>query len=52
MTIIPGNYYNIYIGLSTEVKPTVNVPNASICYEMDTKKSYMFDAINSQWREQ
>lgn len=36
--------------LSSDTKPT-NVPNGSILVEMDTKKIYIFDADNSQWRE-
>lgn len=38
-------------GLSTDTKPT-NVNNASVFYEMDTKKIFMFDEENSQWLEQ
>jgi hypothetical protein len=37
-------------GLSTDVKPT-DVNNASVFYEMDTKKLFMFDEENSVWRE-
>lgn len=42
---------NEYYGLSTDTKPT-ECPNASTFYEMDTTKLYMFDKVNSQWREQ
>ena len=38
-------------GLSTDHKPT-DVPNASVFYEMDTKKVYMYDAEHSVWYEQ
>lgn len=38
-------------GLSTDVKPT-NVGNASVFYEMDTKKMYLFDKQNGVWLEQ
>ena len=38
-------------GLSTDVKPT-NVNNASLFYEMDTKKIFMFDETNERWLEQ
>ena len=37
--------------LSTDTKPT-DVGNASILYEMDTKKMFMFDAQNGVWLEQ
>lgn len=37
-------------GLSTDQKPT-NVCNASIFYEMDTKKMFVFDAENHVWHE-
>ena len=37
--------------LSTDVKPT-NVPNSTMCYEMDTKKAFMFDATSASWMEQ
>ena len=38
-------------GLSTDTKPT-DVVNASLFYEMDSKKIYLFDAANSLWIEQ
>lgn len=38
-------------GLSTDTKPT-DVGNASLFYEMDTKKLFMFDAQNGVWLEQ
>jgi len=38
------------ICLSTDTKPT-DVPNGSICLEMDTSKVYLFDETNTQWRE-
>ena len=38
-------------GLSTDAKP-LDVCNASVFYEMDTKKVYMFDETNKQWLEQ
>jgi hypothetical protein len=38
-------------GLSTDVKP-MDVNNASVFYEMDTKKVFMFDEQNSVWIEQ
>ena len=45
-----GSVSEIY-GLSTDTKPT-NVHNASIFYEMDTKKMYLFDKENTSWLEQ
>ncbi len=48
---IQGNaIYNCY-GLSADAKP-LDVTNASVFYEMDTKKVYMFDAENKVWLEQ
>lgn len=47
----PGTRVCEVYGLSTDVKPT-DVGNASIFYEMDTKKIYMFDEANKQWLEQ
>lgn len=41
-----------YYGKSTDEKPTDNIPNASVFYEMDTKKLWMFDEENSVWLEQ
>lgn len=38
-------------GLSTDEKP-LTVPNASMFYEMDTKKIFMFDEQNKVWLEQ
>ena len=38
-------------GLSTDPKPT-DVGNASIFYEMDTKKVFMFDEQTGVWLEQ
>lgn len=34
--------------LSTDTKPT-DVPNGSLCFEMDTSGIYMFDAENGSW---
>jgi hypothetical protein len=38
--------------LSTDAKPVDDVGNASIFYEMDTTKVFMFDADNKVWLEQ
>lgn len=37
--------------LSTDIKPT-EYANASACYEMDTKKFFLFDEENKKWLEQ
>lgn len=37
-------------GLSTDSKPTNNIPNGSTFIEMDSGKVYMWDAGNGQWR--
>lgn len=36
-------------GLSTDKKPTQDVPNGSVFHEMDTKKNYRFDIQNRKW---
>lgn len=41
-----------FYGLSTDEKPTENVVNASIFYEMDTQKVFLFDEENKEWLEQ
>lgn len=45
-----------FYGLSTDTKPkediSVNIPNGSIFYEMDTKKLFMYDKENMRWIEQ
>lgn len=55
VTITAGAYgvqtMEIY-GLSTDSKPVDSVTNASVFYEMDTKKLFLFDAENQQWLEQ
>lgn len=38
-------------GLSTDNKPTQNIPNGSTFVEMNTGKGYLFDAENAQWHE-
>lgn len=40
-----------YEGLSTDTKPTANIPNGSRFLEMDTGKVYMFDQTNLTWLE-
>ena len=36
--------------LSTDSKPT-DMPNGSICVEMDTGKLYLYDEAGTQWVE-
>lgn len=38
-------------GLSTDTKPTENVGNGSVFFEMNTSKKYMFNEENSTWIE-
>ena len=38
-------------GLSTDTKPTTDVPNGSSFLEMDTGNVYMWDDENKQWRQ-
>jgi len=38
-----------YRGLSTDEKPIRDVGNGSEVYEMDTGKTYYFDAEGEQW---
>ena len=40
-----------YDGLSTDPKPTTNIPNGSRFLEVDTGKVYMFDQTNLTWLE-
>ena len=47
------NYMELY-GQSTDEKPiekvgTIGIANASTYYEMDTKKTYMYDEENHKW---
>ena len=39
-------------GLSTDEKPLDGIANASVFYEMDTAKVFMFDEQNKVWLEQ
>ena len=38
-------------GLSTDEKP-IGLPNATVFYEMNTKKVFMYDAEGAAWLEQ
>lgn len=51
ITFVNKGKINEYYGLSTDKKPN-DVPNASIFYEMNTGKLYLFDEDNGLWREQ
>lgn len=52
VTMVASNWTNSYMGKSTDEKPTVNVPNASTFYEIDTSDLYAFDAEYSVWLKQ
>ena len=45
-----GKTYNDVRCLSTDTKPT-DVRNGSTCLEMDTGKTYMYDASTGTWVE-
>lgn len=53
--IVPSEGYRrqatIY-GLSKDTKPTENVKNADIFYEMDTKKVFLFNQESKTWLAQ
>lgn len=49
---VGGNGYAEFYGLSTDTKPTKDVRNGSVFYEMDTVKVFMFDEQNKTWLEQ
>lgn len=36
-------------GLSTDTKPTENIPNGSTFFEIDTCTIYMFDEEHATW---
>lgn len=38
-----------FYGLSTDSKPTEEVPNGAAFVEMDTSRMYLFDAENTEW---
>ena len=48
---VPGSNRVEIHGKSTDEKPKIYA-NASIFYEMDTKKTFMFDEENKEWLEQ
>lgn len=52
ITVTGGAWVREYTGLSTDTKPTENVPNASSFYEIDTKTMFLFDGENATWVEQ
>ena len=37
------------IGLSTDTKPTTDIPNGSVFIETDTAKIYLFNKTSGQW---
>lgn len=44
-----GNLSDVYIGLSTDTKPTSGVYNGSAFLEMDTGAIYLWSAESSEW---
>ena len=51
MVSITGRSEKVYVCLSTDTEKPTNASNGSILYEMDTKKFYMYDAENEEWKE-
>lgn len=53
LTAVSGSIAALELyGKSTDEKPVYNIPNASVFYEMDTKKVFMFDGDTMTWLEQ
>lgn len=47
-----GKKYATVVCLSSDTKPGGDlIANGSILLEMDTKKTYLFDAANDTWRQ-
>ena len=46
-----NNNLETILCLSTDEKPTENVPNGAMLAEMDTALTYIFDAANRLWKE-
>jgi len=47
---VSGNAYIFQLAcLSTDTKPTDNVANGSLCFEMDTGDFYYFDETATAW---
>lgn len=38
-----------FVGLSTDTKPTGDIPNGSSFFEIDTLKIYFYDKENEDW---
>lgn len=47
----PVEYYGVGDCLSTDTKPTEGIANGSVLHEMDTSKTFKFDAEGSAWVE-
>lgn len=50
----PNRMWMELYGLSTDIKPvekmgTIGIGNASTFYEMDSRKSFMYDEENHKW---
>lgn len=50
-TVNDGRNLREYRGKSTDVKPTADVPNMSVFWEVDTGKTYYFDGDTKAWVE-
>jgi hypothetical protein len=46
-----GKVYNDVRCLSTDTKPTEAIKNGSVLTEIDTGRTYLFDAAGGQWHE-
>ena len=44
-----GKQYVEYSGLSTDEKPTEDLLNGSVFFEIDTQDVYFFDEENEEW---
>lgn len=47
-----GQVYNDVRCLSTDEKPTKDIRNGSVLYEIDTGDTYLFDAGSRTWHKQ
>ena len=42
----------VYIGLSTDTKPTDSIPNGSVFVEIDTENVVFYDGTSESWLEE
>lgn len=50
--VLYGEVYNDVRCLSTDQKPTENIKNGSVLYEIDTGRKFLFDAGLGVWHRQ